>query len=53
MSNYTQEKIRLATVWRQTGDDPWPSLKNFPWLGGIAPMLLGRIDARAEEEPRT
>ena len=44
MSNYTQQKFRLGTLWGQIGGTtPWPSLRSLelPWLGGISPMLVG------------
>jgi len=39
MSNYTQQKFRLRTVWGQTGDDPPGSPLELPLVGGIMPMI--------------
>jgi len=41
MSNYTQQKFRLGTVWGQSGDDPLALPLNFPWLGDCAYVARG------------
>jgi len=46
MSSYTQQKFSLGTTLGQTwGTTLWPSLRTSPGWRGIAPMLLGGIDA--------
>ena len=48
MSNYTQQKFHLGTVWGQTGDDPLALPQNFPWLEDYAAAYIARgMDASA------
>jgi len=41
MSNYTQQKFRLETVWVQTGGRPLAPALQLSYLRVIVPMLLG------------
>jgi len=44
MSNYTQQRFHLETVWGQTRDDPLALPQNFSWLGDCIYIASG-IDA--------
>jgi len=44
MFDYTRQKFCFGTDW---WDEPLAVPWNFPWLGGIAPVLVGGRDAPA------
>ena len=48
MSNYTQQKFCLGTVWGKTeGTNPWPSLRTSPGRGDCAYVARGIDDPAA------